>query len=566
MLKPLILAVDDDPQVLRALGRDLLSKYGRDFRVVRAQSGAEGLDVLRHERDGAQPIALILSDQRMPDLDGVQFLAQARDLAPSAKRALLTAYADTDAAIAAINTSQVDYYLQKPWDPPQELLYPIVDDLLDDWRAEYKPGWGGVRIVGSRWTPSVHTLREFLARNHLAYEFFDIESSDDRGREARELAASAAALPLVMMADGTRLTSPSVDEVARRSGLKTEATQTTYDVAIVGAGPAGLAAAVYAASEGLTTVLLDRDAPGGQAGTSSRIENYLGFPDGVSGEVLARDALSQARRFDVEVLNPIDVKSLRVDGPFKHLTIGEDGANPEAAAVAREISCKALVLTMGLAWQRLPAECAEEFEGRGIYYGATSTEALNCRDQVVYIVGAGNSAGQAAMHLVEYASKVVMVVRGPRLEDRMSEYLVKRIRECTHEGQCIDVLTRTEVVGCRGNDRLEGLTLKNLDSGELSKVEASFLFVFIGAAPRTDWLGDQVVRDSHGFIVTGPDLDPARDLKGWPLERPPFLLEASVPGVFAAGDVRHESVKRVASAVGEGSVAVTFIHRYLASL
>jgi thioredoxin reductase (NADPH) len=566
MLKPLILAVDDDPQVLRALGRDLLSKYGRDFRVVRAQSGAEGLDVLRHERDGAQPIALILSDQRMPDLDGVQFLAQARDLAPSAKRALLTAYADTDAAIAAINTSQVDYYLQKPWDPPQELLYPIVDDLLDDWRAEYKPGWGGVRIVGSRWTPSVHTLREFLARNHLAYEFFDIESSDDRGREARELAASATALPLVMMADGTRLTSPSVDEVARRSGLKTEATQTTYDVAIVGAGPAGLAAAVYAASEGLTTVLLDRDAPGGQAGTSSRIENYLGFPDGVSGEVLARDALSQARRFDVEVLNPIDVKSLRVDGPFKHLTIGEDGANPEAAAVAREISCKALVLTMGLAWQRLPAECAEEFEGRGIYYGATSTEALNCRDQVVYIVGAGNSAGQAAMHLVEYASKVVMVVRGPRLEDRMSEYLVKRIRECTHEGQCIDVLTRTEVVGCRGNDRLEGLTLKNLDSGELSKVEASFLFVFIGAAPRTDWLGDQVVRDSHGFIVTGPDLDPARDLKGWPLERPPFLLEASVPGVFAAGDVRHESVKRVASAVGEGSVAVTFIHRYLASL
>lgn len=565
MIKPLILTVDDDPQVLRAIGRDLVSKYGRDYRVVRAQSGAEGLEVLRHERDSAQPVAMILSDQRMPYQDGVQFLAEARALAPSAKRALLTAYADTDAAIAAINTSQVDYYLQKPWDPPQELLYPIVDDLLEDWRAEYRPGWGGVRIVGSRWMPSVHTLKEFLARNHLPYEFFDVESTDEHGREARELTASAAALPLVIMPDGTRLTNPAVDDVARRSGLRTEANQTTYDVAIVGAGPAGLAAAVYAASEGLTTVLLDREAPGGQAGTSSRIENYLGFPDGVSGHDLARDALLQARRFEVEVLNPIDVKSLRIDGPFKHLRIGEASEAPEENRV-REISCKALVLTMGLAWQRLPAECADEFEGRGIYYGAASTEALNCRDQVVYIVGAGNSAGQAAMHLVDYASKVVMVVRGHDIGDRMSQYLVKRIRECTDQGQCIDVLTRTEVVGCRGGERLEGLTLKNLDTGALSKVESNFLFVFIGAAPQTDWLGDQVARDSHGFIVTGPDLDPARDLKAWPLDRPPFLLEASVPGVFAAGDVRHESVKRVASAVGEGSVAVTFIHRYLASL
>ena len=530
------------------------------------RAAPKGLDVLRHERDSAQPVAMILSDQRMPHLDGVQFLAEARALAPSAKRALLTAYADTDAAIAAINTSQVDYYLQKPWDPPQELLYPIVDDLLEDWRADYRPGWGGIRIVGSRWMPSVHTLKEFLARNHLPYEFFDIESSDEHGREARELTASAAALPLVIMPDGARLTNPAVDEVARRSGLKTEATQTTYDVAIVGAGPAGLAAAVYAASEGLTTVLLDREAPGGQAGTSSRIENYLGFPDGVSGHDLARDALLQAHRFEVEVLNPIDVKSLRIDGPFKHLQIGEGSEGPDGTC-AREISCKALVLTMGLAWQRLPAECAEEFEGRGIYYGAASTEALNCRDQVVYIVGAGNSAGQAAMHLVDYASKVVMVVRGHDLGDRMSQYLVKRIRECTDpQGQCIEVLTRTEVVGCRGGDRLEGLTLKNLETGALSKVDSNFLFVFIGAAPRTDWLGDQVVRDSHGFIVTGPDLDPARDLKAWPLDRPPFLLEASVPGVFAAGDVRHESVKRVASAVGEGSVAVTFIHRYLASL
>jgi thioredoxin reductase (NADPH) len=565
MIKPLILAVDDDPQVLRAIGRDLVSRYGRDYRVVRAQSGAEALDVLRHERENAQPVAMILSDQRMPNLDGVQFLAEARKLAPSAKRALLTAYADTDAAIAAINTSQVDYYLQKPWDPPEELLYPIVEDLLADWRADYRPGWGGIRIVGSKWMPSVHTLKEFLARNQLPYEFFDIESTDEHGREARDLAANAAALPLLIMSDGTRLTNPPVEEVARRAGLKTEATKTTYDVAIVGAGPAGLAAAVYAASEGLTTVLLDREAPGGQAGTSSRIENYLGFPDGVSGHDLARDATLQAHRFDVEVLNPIDVRSLRIDGPFKHLQIGEPSEGPGGAA-APEISCKALVLTMGLAWQRLPAECAEAYEGRGIYYGAASTEALNCRDQVVYIVGAGNSAGQAAMHLIDYASKVVMVVRGRDLGDRMSQYLVTRIRECTGAGPCIEVLTRTEVVGCRGGDRLEGLTLKNLETGVRSEVESNFLFVFIGAAPRTDWLGDQVARDSHGFIVTGPDLDPARDLKNWPLDRAPFLLEASVPGVFAAGDVRHESVKRVASAVGEGSVAVTFIHRYLASL
>ncbi|HEV3062108.1 MAG TPA: FAD-dependent oxidoreductase [Vicinamibacterales bacterium] len=555
MTKPLILTVDDDPQVLRAIARDLVARYGRDFRVARAQSGAEALEILRHERESAQPVALLVSDQRMPQQDGVQFLAEARTIVPAAKRALLTAYADTDAAIAAINTSQVDYYLQKPWDPPGDHLYPIIDDLLEDWRGGYRPGWGGVRVVGSRWMPSVHALKEFLARNHVPYEFFDIESTDERGREARELGGTTDALPLVIMPDGERLSNPTVDEVARRSGLKTEATQGTYDVAIVGAGPAGLAAAVYAASEGLKTVLLDREAPGGQAGTSSRIENYLGFPSGLSGQDLARRALTQARRFEVEVLSPIDVKGLRVDGPFKHLQIG-DGGN------GHQLSCKALVLTMGLAWQRLPAACAEQYEGRGIYYGAATTEALSCRGEVVYIVGAGNSAGQAAMHLVNYARKVVMVVRGRDLGDRMSQYLVKRIGNDPR----IEVQARTEVVGCRGADRLEGLTLKNLDTGATQDVDAGFLFVFIGAFPQTEWLGNQVARDARGFILTGPDLDRQRDLKAWPLEREPFLLEASVPGVFAAGDVRHESVKRVASAVGEGSVSVHFIHRYLASL
>jgi thioredoxin reductase (NADPH) len=560
MTKPLILTVDDDPHVLRAIGRDLVSRYGRDFRVVRAQSGAEALEVLRHERQSAQPVALLLSDQRMPHQTGVQFLAEAKKIVPSAKRALLTAYADTDAAIAAINTSQVDYYLQKPWDPPSEHLYPVVDDLLEEWRGGYRPGWGGVRIVGSRWMPSVHALKEFLARNHVPYEFLDVERADDLGKDARELAAGTAALPLVIMSDGERLADPTVDEIARRAGLKTTATQTTYDVAIVGAGPAGLAAAVYASSEGLKTVLLDREAPGGQAGTSSRIENYLGFPSGLSGQDLARRALTQARRFEVEVLSPVDVTGMRVDGPFKHLQIGNGSS-------ASEISCKALVLTMGLAWQRLPASCAEQFEGRGIYYGAATTEALHCRDEVVYIVGAGNSAGQAAMHLVNYARKVVMVVRGRELGDRMSEYLVRRIRELVkRDDHPIELLSRTEVVGCRGGDRLEGLTLKNLDTGNMTEAQTAFLFVFIGAAPRTDWLGAHVARDSHGFILTGSDLDREKDLKAWPLGRPPFLLEASVPGVFAAGDVRHDSIKRVASAVGEGSVSVHFIHRYLASL
>jgi thioredoxin reductase (NADPH) len=555
MTKPLILTVDDDPQVLRAIARDLVARYGRDFRVARAQSGAEALEILRHERESAQPVALLVSDQRMPQQDGVQFLAEARTIVPAAKRALLTAYADTDAAIAAINTSQVDYYLQKPWDPPGDHLYPVIDDLLEDWRGGYRPGWGGVRVVGSRWMPPVHALKEFLARNHVPYEFFDIEATDERGREARELGGTTDALPLVIMPDGERLSNPTVDEVARRSGLKTEATQDTYDVAIVGAGPAGLAAAVYAASEGLKTVLLDREAPGGQAGTSSRIENYLGFPSGLSGQDLARRALTQARRFEVEVLSPIDVRGLRVDGPFKHLQIGDEGNG-------HRLSCKALVLTMGLAWQRLPAACAEQYEGRGIYYGAATTEALSCRGEVVYIVGAGNSAGQAAMHLVNYARKVVMVVRGGDLGGRMSQYLVKRVGNDPR----IEVQARTEVVGCRGSDRLEGLTLKNLDTGATEDVAAGFLFVFIGAFPQTGWLDGQVARDARGFILTGPDLDRQRDLKAWPLEREPFLLEASVPGVFAAGDVRHESVKRVASAVGEGSVSVHFIHRYLASL
>jgi thioredoxin reductase (NADPH) len=560
MIRPVLITVDDDPQVLAAIARDLRTRYTKSYRILRAESGDEALKALETLRESAEPVALILSDQRMPQLDGVSFLARARELYPSAKRALLTAYADTDAAIAAINRSQVDYYLQKPWDPPDRLLYPVIDDLLDDWRATYRPGYGGVRVIASRFTPAAHDVKDFLARNHVPYEFFDLEAAGERGDEARNL-VDGAALPLVILPGGERLAAPALNELARKVGLKTEARNTVYDVAIVGAGPAGLAAAVYAASEGLQTILLDREAPGGQAGTSSRIENYLGFPSGVSGSDLARRALTQARKFEVEVITPIEVDSLRLESPFKYLNV----SGPEHDA--REIACKALMLTTGLMWQRLPAECAEQFEGRGIYYGAATTEALNCRDQIAFVVGAGNSAGQAAIHLAQYAKRVVMVVRGANLAEKMSRYLVDRIERRDDEfGRRIEVLYDTEVAGCRGRDHLEGMTLVNRSTGEKTDVDTAFLFVFIGAVPRTTWLGSLVARDGRGFILTGPDLDRDAHLKEWPLPRSPYLLEASVPGIFAAGDVRHESIKRVASAVGEGSVAVHFIHRYLASL
>jgi thioredoxin reductase (NADPH) len=560
MTRPVILTVDDDPQVLAAIASDLRKHYAKDYRILRATSATEALDALRTLKDAAEPVALLLSDQRMPGLDGVGFLAQAKELFPAAKRALLTAYADTDAAIAAINESQVDYYLQKPWDPPEQQLYPIIDDLLEDWRAQYRPGYGGVKVIGSRYMPTVHQIKDFLARNHVPYEFFDVELTDERGAEARAL-AEGVTLPLVILPGGERMEAPGLQDIAPKVGLRVEAKGDIYDVAIVGAGPGGLAAAVYASSEGLKTILIDREGPGGQAGYSSKIENYLGFPAGVSGSDLARRALTQARKFDVEVVAPLNVGSVRLEAPFKYLTV------PGADGTAREIACKALVLTTGLAWQRLPADCIEQFEGRGVFYGSANTEALSARDQEVYVVGAGNSAGQAAIFLAQYARRVVLVVRGKHIGKKMSQYLVNRIEGDTDEiGKKIEVLYQTEVAACRGKEHLEGVTLRNRATGEKTDVDTGFLFIFIGATPCTGWLGNLVRLDSRGFVLTGPDLDAAEDLKDWPIERAPFLLEASVPGVFAAGDVRHESVKRVASAVGEGSVAVHFIHRYLASL
>ncbi|MEP0548479.1 MAG: FAD-dependent oxidoreductase [Rhodothermales bacterium] len=545
MPNPAILVVDDDPDVLRAIARDLRRRYGQDYRILRASSAAEALTALDELHERGDPVALLLSDQRMPRMNGVEFLREAMQRFPRSKRALLTAYADTQAAIDAINQSQVDYYLLKPWDPPEERLYPVLDDLLDEWRATFRPGYGGVRVVGSRWSSEAHGLKDFLARNAVPYQFIDAESD-----EADEL-VQGAALPLVILPEGERLESPSPAEVAERLGLRTSADAEFYDLAIVGGGPAGLAAAVYGASEGLRTVLIEREAPGGQAGTSSRIENYLGFPSGLSGADLARRAVAQAERFGVEIIAPREVEGLTVDGPYKRLRLA-DGS---------EVSCHVLMLATGVAWRQLPADGAERFAGRGVYYGATMTEALGCKDEVVYIVGAGNSAGQAAMYFAEYARRVVMLIRGDDLGAKMSHYLVERIE--AHER--IDVLLHTEVAECRGDGHLERLVLEHQTTGERTEVDGSYLFVFIGAAPHTDWLDGLVERDERGFVITGPDLA-EHHLDGWPLERAPFLLEANVPGIFVAGDVRHESVKRVASAVGEGSVAVHFMHRHLATL
>lgn len=561
MTRPVILTVDDDPQVLGTIARDLRHRYGADYRVLRADSGASALEALAELKGLGEPVALLLSDQRMPRMDGVAFLQAARDAFPDAKRALLTAYADTDAAISAINRSQVDYYLLKPWDPPEEKLYPVLDDLLEDWRGSWRPPFRGVRVVGDRWSAPSHAVRDFLARNQVPYRFLDVEGSD----EAVELLAETSAvlggpagaapppppLPLVILEDGTRLQAPTLLELGARVGLRTRATERFHDLAIVGAGPAGLAAAVYGGSEGLRTVLVEAQAPGGQAGTSSRIENYLGFPSGLSGADLARRAVTQARRFNVEILTPQSVTGLRVEGPYKHLTLA-DGS---------ELAAHVLMLSTGVSWRRIPAEGADHLTGRGVYYGAAMTEALACAGQTVFMVGAGNSAGQAAMYFADHSAKVVMVVRGSSLEAKMSSYLVDRIRETPN----IEVLLRHEVRACIGQDRLECVELEDLVTGERSILPGGHLFSFIGAEPRTDWLEGVVARDERGFILTGTDLEPEH-LRGWPLERPPFLLETNVPGIFAAGDVRADSIKRVASAVGEGSVAVHFVHRVLAEL
>ena len=547
--KPVIFSVDDDAGVLGAIVRDLRRRYGDRYRILRADSGAAALESLRELTQRRETVALFLVDQRMPGMNGIEFLTEAMVLYPEARRALLTAYADTDAAIQAINTVAVHYYLLKPWDPPEEKLYPILDDLLDDWQAGYQPPFTGIQLIGHRWSPETHQIKDFLARNHVPYQYLDIELAPQAQALLAERQLDSPQLPVVLLPDGETLQAPATATVAQKIGLKTQATQPFYDLAIVGGGPAGLAAAVYGASEGLRTVIIERDAPGGQAGTSSRIENYLGFPSGLSGGELARRAVTQAKRFGVEILTPQEATGLRVDNDYRIINLS-DGS---------EVACHALIVAVGLSYRKLAVPGIEGLTGAGVYYGASITEALSCRDQPVFVVGAGNSAGQAAVYLATFANKVTMLVRGESLAAKMSYYLVDRIEQTPN----IEVRTGSEVAAVHGSGHMEGITVRN-DRGESETLPASALFIFTGAIPQTSWLGDQICRDPHGFVMTGPQLvKQGKALAEWPLKREPFLLESSVPGVFIVGDVRSNSVKRVASAVGEGSIAVQFVHQYL---
>jgi len=556
MTKPVLLTVDDDPEVLRAIERDLRRKYVSNYRVLRAESGAAAMEIVRELKLRNNAVALFLVDQRMPGVSGVEFLGQAIELFPDAKRVLLTAYADTDAAIAAINAAGVNHYLLKPWDPPEENLYPVIDDLLGDWLATFPPQFEGIRVLGNRWSPDSHNVKDFLARNHVPYQWLDIETAETDA-EIRALVElledeDKKELPLVIFPNGVRLQRPTLAEVAENVGLKTRAAEAFYDLAIVGGGPAGLAAAVYGASEGLRTVMVEREAPGGQAGMSSRIENYLGFPSGLSGGDLARRAVVQAKRFGVEILSA-EATSVKLEGPYRLLKLA-NGA---------ELSCHALLVATGVQWRKLDAPGVERLTGAGIYYGAAMTEAISCKDEDVFVIGGANSAGQAAMYFSKYARRVVMLVRGPSLAASMSQYLIDQLKEIKN----VQIEFNSSVVEVHGENHLEAISVLCSTTNEVNRIPANSMFIMIGAAPNTTWLADVVERDERGFILSGPDLmrDGKRP-KGWQLDRDPGLLETNVPGIFVVGDVRHGSVKRVASGVGEGSVAISFVHQYLSKV
>jgi thioredoxin reductase (NADPH) len=596
-MRPVLLTVDDDPQVVRAVERDLRQKYSSRFRVYKSESGQNALRLLKELKLRNEMLALLLVDQRMPQMTGVEFLELSMDIFPEAKRVLLTAYADTEAAIRSINKAKIDYYLMKPWDPPEEHLYPILDDLLDDWWASFKPPYEGIRVIGLRWSPKSYEVRHFLAGNGIPFQWLDIETdearrlvsyvdstskgersdytftsipysnsaSSTRSQSQSQSSPSTSSLspsfssslnlPVVVFPDGSYMDEPSNSELAEKIGLKTHAQMPFYDLIIIGAGPTGLAAAVYGASEGLSTLLIEKQAPGGQAFMSSNIENYLGFPSGLTGSNLARRAVAQAVRFGVEILSPQEVMGIRIDGPYRIAKLKD----------AAEISCHALLIASGVSYRKLEdIKGIDKLTGAGVYYGASMVEALSSKDENVFMVGGANSAGQAAIHFSKYAKSVTLVVRGDSLSKSMSYYLVHQINKTPN----IHVLLNSKIIEVQGETRVEFITISDTHTGKKQTIECSLLYIFIGAVPHTDALADLIERDANGFILTGQDLiqNGRKRLKGWTLDRQPLLLETNVPGIFAAGDVRHGSTKRVATGVGEGSLVVQLIHQYLKSV
>jgi len=553
MAKPVIWTIDDDPDMLRAVERDLRRPYGDRYKVISADSGDSALEATKQLKRRNEPVALFLVDQRMPRMSGVEFLEKVIEFYPDAKRALLTAYADTDAAIRAINNVHIDHYLMKPWDPPEERLYGVVDDMLDDWQASYHPAFQGVRVIGHQWSPQSSEIRDFLGRNFVPHQWLNVETDETAKQLLTTTGDDVSSLPIVLFTDGSFLGNPSTGEVAQKLGLKTKAEFPFYDLVVVGAGPAGLAAAVYGAADGLHTLLVERDAPGGQAGRSSRIENYLGFPMGLSGNDLARRAVAQARRFGVEILTPQEVCGVRVEGPSRVLKLSDGG----------EVGCRALLIATGIAFRKLEVPGLERLSGAGVYYYAPMSEAFSYRGGNIYIVGGANSAGQAALYFSKFARQVTMLVRGNSLSDTMSQYLEDQIAATKN----IEVRLNSSVIAVEGSDRCETITIQDNKTCSTETVPASALLIYAGAVPRTDWLAGVVERDAQGYVVSGQHLMlEGKRPTGWTLDRDPFYLETSVPGIFVAGDVRHRSAKGVTSGVGEGAMAVKLVHQYLGLL
>ncbi|MEM6359754.1 MAG: FAD-dependent oxidoreductase [Bacteroidota bacterium] len=551
MKKPIVFALDDDPAVLKAVVRDLRNAYKKSYRILATESANEALQSLKDLKNKGENVALFLSDQRMPEMLGVDFLEKAKQLFPEAKRILLTAYSDTEAAIQAINEVQLDYYLMKPWDPPEEKLYPVLNDQLEEWQVTFKPDFDGIKIVGYQWSPKSHTIKDFLSGNLIPYQWMDVETSEKGSELLKINSIEEKDLPAIFFKDGSNLVNPTLAEVAENVGMIAIAQQKMYDVAIIGAGPAGLAAGVYGGSEGVNTLLVEKRAPGGQAGTSSRIENYLGFPKGLSGAELSRRAITQATRFGIEFLSPVEVVGIKLKENYKILELAD----------GKEVNARSVIITTGVNYRKLEAKGLDNFTGAGVYYGAANTEANACRGTDVYIVGGGNSAGQAAMYLSNFANSVSILIRKPDLSNSMSQYLIDQIDGTEN----INVLGFTEIMEAHGNGRLEQLTIRDNNKQEEKTVDAGALLIFIGAKPYTDWLELDIIKDGKGFIETGNGLVKYEDFKKvWKLGREPFLLETCSPGIFAAGDVRAGAMNRVASAVGEGAMAIKFVHEYLA--